>query len=79
MLQDTLVMIGGEFGRTPAVEVSGKVKVQNGRDHNTMASAICSPAAALKVARRTAPPTSSGLKQWRTGSTCMTYMQPFFT
>lgn len=34
MLQDTLVMIGGEFGRTPAVEVSGKVKVQNGRDHN---------------------------------------------
>jgi hypothetical protein len=34
MLEDTLVMIGGEFGRTPAVEVSGKVKVQNGRDHN---------------------------------------------
>jgi hypothetical protein len=34
MLQETLVMIGGEFGRTPAVEVSGKVRVQNGRDHN---------------------------------------------
>ena len=34
MLQDTLVLIGGEFGRTPAVEVSGLVKVQNGRDHN---------------------------------------------
>jgi hypothetical protein len=34
MLQDTLVMIGGEFGRTPAVEVSGLIKVQNGRDHN---------------------------------------------
>ena len=34
MLDETLVMIGGEFGRTPAVEVSGKVKVQNGRDHN---------------------------------------------
>ena len=28
-------MIGGEFGRTPAVEVSGLVKVQNGRDHNS--------------------------------------------
>ena len=27
-------MIGGEFGRTPAVEVSGLIKVQNGRDHN---------------------------------------------
>jgi hypothetical protein len=34
MLKDTLVMIGGEFGRTPVVEVSGLVKVQNGRDHN---------------------------------------------
>ena len=34
MLQETLVMIGGEFGRTPSVEVSGLVKVQNGRDHN---------------------------------------------
>ena len=28
-------MIGGEFGRTPAVEISGLVKVQNGRDHNS--------------------------------------------
>jgi hypothetical protein len=27
-------MIGGEFGRTPVVEVSGLVLVQNGRDHN---------------------------------------------
>jgi hypothetical protein len=34
MLEDTLVIIGGEFGRTPVVEVSGLIKVQNGRDHN---------------------------------------------
>lgn len=34
LLQETIVMIGGEFGRTPSVEVSGLVKVQNGRDHN---------------------------------------------
>ncbi|HUQ95021.1 MAG TPA: DUF1501 domain-containing protein [Bryobacteraceae bacterium] len=34
LLKDTLVIIGGEFGRTPAVEVSGLVKFQNGRDHN---------------------------------------------
>jgi uncharacterized protein (DUF1501 family) len=34
MLKDTLVVIGGEFGRTPVVEVSGLIKVQNGRDHN---------------------------------------------
>ena len=35
LFNDTLVIVGGEFGRTPAVEVSGLVKVQNGRDHNS--------------------------------------------
>jgi Protein of unknown function (DUF1501) len=35
LLKETLVIIGGEFGRTPAVEVSGLVSVQNGRDHNS--------------------------------------------
>jgi len=36
LLNETLVIIGGEFGRTPAAEVSGLVKVQNGRDHNSL-------------------------------------------
>ena len=35
LLRETLVIIGGEFGRTPAVEVSGLVSFQNGRDHNS--------------------------------------------
>jgi uncharacterized protein (DUF1501 family) len=35
LLNETLVIIGGEFGRTPVVEVSGLVPVQNGRDHNS--------------------------------------------
>jgi len=35
LLNETLVIISGEFGRTPVVEVSGLVKVQNGRDHNS--------------------------------------------
>ena len=35
LFDDTLLMVSGEFGRTPAVEVSGLVKVQNGRDHNS--------------------------------------------
>jgi hypothetical protein len=35
LLQETIVLIGGEFGRTPVVEVSGLVNVQNGRDHNS--------------------------------------------
>ncbi len=34
MLKDTIVLVGGEFGRTPSMEVSGLVNVQNGRDHN---------------------------------------------
>src|SRR6202167_1601077 len=34
LLSQTLVVIGGEFGRTPVLEVSGLIKVQNGRDHN---------------------------------------------
>src|SRR5262249_42205001 len=34
LLKEAVVIIGGEFGRTPAVEVSGLVKFQNGRDHN---------------------------------------------
>ena len=37
LLDETLVIISGEFGRTPAVEVSGLVQVQNGRDHNCAA------------------------------------------
>lgn len=34
LLNETIVVVTGEFGRTPATEVSGLVKVQNGRDHN---------------------------------------------
>ncbi len=34
LLDETIVLIGGEFGRTPSVETSGLVYVQNGRDHN---------------------------------------------
>jgi uncharacterized protein (DUF1501 family) len=34
LLEETLVLIGGEFGRTPVVEIGGNVRVQNGRDHN---------------------------------------------
>ena len=34
LFQETVVLIGGEFGRTPVVESGGAVKVQYGRDHN---------------------------------------------
>jgi uncharacterized protein (DUF1501 family) len=34
LFDDTLVIVGSEFGRTPSVENSAAVKLQNGRDHN---------------------------------------------
>jgi hypothetical protein len=34
LLDETIVVIGGEFGRTPTVEVAGVTKLQAGRDHN---------------------------------------------
>ena len=34
MLEDTLVIFGGEFGRTPTVELTGAGKSKLGRDHN---------------------------------------------
>lgn len=35
LFDETLVILGGEFGRTPVVEVGGEVRLQNGRDHNS--------------------------------------------
>ena len=34
MLDETLVIIGGEFGRTPTVELRGGKTNKQGRDHN---------------------------------------------
>ncbi len=34
LLKETIVIIGGEFGRSPWTEVAGRTNVQNGRDHN---------------------------------------------
>jgi uncharacterized protein (DUF1501 family) len=34
MFEDTLVIWGGEFGRTPSVELGGDGKSKLGRDHN---------------------------------------------
>ena len=35
LLEETLILIGGEFGRTPTVEVSGNIRLHAGRDHNS--------------------------------------------
>ncbi len=34
LFEDTLILWGGEFGRTPTVELGGDGKPQSGRDHN---------------------------------------------
>ncbi len=34
LLKETLVLMGGEFGRTPTSEISVRQFLQNGRDHN---------------------------------------------
>ena len=34
LLEETLILWGGEFGRTPTVELSGDGTAQQGRDHN---------------------------------------------
>jgi hypothetical protein len=34
MLEDTLIIVGGEFGRTPTVELNDKGETKYGRDHN---------------------------------------------
>ena len=34
LLNETIVIISGEFGRTPSVEVSAVARIHNGRDHN---------------------------------------------
>ena len=48
LLDETLVLIGGEFGRTPAVEISGLVKVQNGRDHNSHGFSVLMAGSGIK-------------------------------
>ena len=40
MLDDTLVIWGGEFGRTPMVEASAALKRSGGRDHHPQAFTI---------------------------------------
>lgn len=40
LFEDTLVVLGTEFGRTPAVETGSTTKLQNGRDHNSFGFSV---------------------------------------
>ena len=59
LLESTLVLWGGEFGRSPEAE-SGK-----GRDHHNLGFTCGWPAAASKGARSSVPPTQSACTRSR--------------
>ncbi len=40
LLHETLVVVGTEFGRTPAVETGSTTKLHNGRDHNSLGYSV---------------------------------------
>jgi hypothetical protein len=70
LLEETLILWGGEFGRTPAVEMPKKGSNQgkiNGRDHNHWGFTVSGwPAAACAAGPFTEPRTSSAFGRWKT-------------
>ena len=48
MLQDTIVVLGTEFGRTPAVENGSNTKLHFGRDHNSYGYSIALAGGGIK-------------------------------
>ena len=75
LLDETLVIWGGEFGRTPTVELpkqgsnAGKI---NGRDHNHYGFTMWLAGGGVSGGTSTARPTSSASKPSRTASTSTT-------
>jgi hypothetical protein len=73
MLDDTLVIWGGEFGRTPTVELPTPGAASTAATTTTGATRPGSPAAASRAAWSTAPPTPSAsrpLSRRSTSTTC---------
>ena len=68
LLDSTLVMWGGEFGRTPVAELPQL----NGRDHNHYGFSMWLAGGGVKGGTSTAPPTSSASPPSRTRSTSTT-------
>ena len=66
LLDDTLVVWSGEFGRTPIVQGS------NGRDHNPQGFTVWMAGGGVKGGFSWGKPTNSGISPCRTKSTCTT-------
>ncbi len=75
LLEDTLVICGGEFGRTPTVELpqkganAGKV---NGRDHNHYGFTVWLAGGGAKGGYVHGRPMNAAFKPWKRRSTCTT-------
>jgi uncharacterized protein (DUF1501 family) len=48
MFEDTLILWGGEFGRTPSVELNENGKSKMGRDHNHYGFSVCLAGGGIK-------------------------------
>ena len=81
MLDSTLVIWGGEFGRTPTVELPTPREPTRARSMaatTTTTDSPCGwPAAASKAARPTAPPTKPASRPPKNACTCMICTRPF--
>jgi hypothetical protein len=66
LLEDTLVVWGGEFGRTPMVETNPAIGRSMGRDHHPVAYSMWMAGGGVKAGSRTARPTS-----WASASAAM--------
>ncbi len=75
LLKDTIILVGGEFGRTPSVESSGRINVQNGRNHNSKGYTVLLAGGGFKGGSLTALPTISASRRSRTKSTSTTCTQ----
>ena len=79
LLDDTLVVWGGEFGRTPMVESNASLGRSLGRDHHPQAFTMWFAGGASSPASRWAPPTTSASTSPRTRSMSTTSRPPSST
>lgn len=75
LLDETLVLCGGEFGRTPAVEMPIGGGAPTGRDHNHHGFSVWMAGVECGVVWRMATPTNSAIGLLRIGCMCMICMR----
>ena len=78
MLEDTLVIWTGEFGRTPDNNKRGGV-YSLGRGHNNQAMTMMLAGGGVKTWRDWAQPMSLAVAQWRMLIQFATFMSPYST